>query len=242
MLEQIDGALRPLPLGRHGVVDELQDVRPRESGQHHRQERLRLAGKLGAAEIPAGVEVGVSLREFATHADTTLQILAQATAAEKEILGAFPYQPNVATLHSDTSVMPKRKKAWASWNYHVGKDPSAPPTITYWMNLLQSIDSPKPLFVTLNREHEIDPSLVHGQWNYAHPLYTEESVAAQARRTEIQGVDRIWYAGAYWGYGFHEDGARSGVEVARGLGVPFAEDLGEREIDRLLLERSGGAA
>lgn len=196
----------------------------------------------------AGVEVK-SLRGserfdqvvFATHADTTLKMLAQPTAAEQEVLAAFPYQDNIAVLHSDERVMPRRKRAWASWNYHVGEDPGAPPTITYWMNRLQGLRSPKPLFVTLNREHEIDSTLVHGRWQYAHPLYTEESVRAQARRLEIQGKDRIWFAGAYWGYGFHEDGARSGVEVARGLGVPFAEDLGEREIDRLLVERSGGA-
>ena len=110
----------------------------------------------------------------------------------------------------------------------------AAPTITYWMNLLQGIESPEPLFVTLNREREIDPAKVHGRWIYHHPLFTAQTVAAQARRPEIQGTDRIWFAGAYWGYGFHEDGARSGVEVARSLGVRFAEDLPEREIDRLL--------
>lgn len=175
---------------------------------------------------------------LATHSDTALKLLEAPTAAEQEILGALPYQANVAQLHSDTSVMPRKRQAWASWNYHVGADASAPPTITYWMNLLQGIESPEPLFVTLNREHEIDPAKVHGRWVYDHPLYTEATVAAQARRPEIQGADRIWYAGAYWGYGFHEDGARSGVEVARALGVPFAEDLGEREIDRLLVEEA----
>ncbi|MCH2100357.1 MAG: FAD-dependent oxidoreductase [Planctomycetes bacterium] len=171
---------------------------------------------------------------LATHSDTTLRLLEDPTKAEGEVLSALPYQNNVAQLHSDASVMPKKRRAWASWNYHVGRNSKAPPTITYWMNLLQGIESPEPLFVTLNRQEEIDPAKVHGQWNYAHPLYTAQTVAAQMRRLEIQGVDRIWYAGAYWGYGFHEDGVRSAVEVARRLGVPFAEDLPEREIDRLL--------
>jgi len=171
---------------------------------------------------------------LATHSDTALRLIEEPTQLEREVLGALPYQPNVAQLHSDTAVMPKKRNAWASWNYHVGADPKAPPTITYWMNLLQGIESPEPLFVTLNRQDEIDPAKVHGQWNYDHPLFTAQTVAAQARRPEIQGADRIWYAGAYWGYGFHEDGARSGVEVARALGVPFAENLPEREIDRLL--------
>ncbi len=172
---------------------------------------------------------------LATHSDTALQLLADPSDAEREVLGALPYQENVAQLHSDARVMPRKRKAWASWNYHVGSDQSAPPTITYWMNLLQGIESTEPLFVSLNREAEIDPTKVHGRWIYHHPLYTAATVAAQARRPEIQGVDRVWYAGAYWGYGFHEDGARSGVEVARRLGVPFAEDLAEREIDRLLI-------
>lgn len=177
---------------------------------------------------------------LATHSDTALKLLAEPSAAEQEVLGALPYQENVAQLHSDPRVMPRTRKAWASWNYHVGADANAAPTITYWMNLLQGIESPEPLFVSLNRQAEIDPDKVHGRWIYHHPLYTAATVAAQARRPEIQGVDRIWYAGAYWGYGFHEDGARSGVEVARRLGVPFAEDLGEREIDRLLTPGATG--
>jgi predicted NAD/FAD-binding protein len=179
---------------------------------------------------------------LATHSDTACKLLENPSTAEREVLGALPYQENVAQLHSDARVMPCKRKAWASWNYHVGADESAPPTITYWMNLLQGIQSPEPLFVSLNREAEIDPAKVHGRWIYHHPLYTAASVAAQARRPEIQGVDRIWFAGAYWGYGFHEDGARSGVEVARRLGVPFAEDLAEREIDRLLIPGATRAA
>lgn len=171
---------------------------------------------------------------IATHSDTALKLLAEPSAAEQQVLGALPYQKNIAQLHSDSRVMPRKRKAWASWNYHVGADVNAAPTITYWMNLLQGIESTEPLFVSLNRQAEIDPDKVHGRWIYHHPLYTAATVAAQARRPEIQGVDRIWYAGAYWGYGFHEDGVRSGVEVARRLGVPFAEDLAERKIDRLL--------
>ena len=196
---------------------------------------------LGVQRLGEGVEVRSAhgIEHFdqvvlATHSDTALRLLENPSPEEREILGALPYQANVAQLHSDASVMPRKRKAWASWNYHVGEDRNAPPTITYWMNLLQGIESPEPLFVTLNREREIDPAKVHGRWIYHHPLFTAQTVAAQARRPEIQGTDRIWFAGAYWGYGFHEDGARSGVEVARSLGVRFAEDLPEREIDRLL--------
>jgi len=171
---------------------------------------------------------------IATHSDTALQLIADPTTAEREILSAIPYQRNVAQLHSDARVMPRRKLAWASWNYHVDQDAAAPPTLTYWMNLLQGLQTPEPLFVTLNREHQIDASKVHGRWVYHHPLFTPESVAAQARKHEIQGVQRTWFAGAYWGYGFHEDGAYSGVEVARALGIQFAEDVPLRPIDSLL--------
>ena len=100
-------------------------------------------------------------------------------------------------------------------NYYSKLESSSPPSVTYWMNLLQGIQSPEPLFVTLNREGDIDPSKIYGQWEYRHPQFTFATAEAQSRLLEIQGVDRIWYAGAYWGYGFHEDGARSGVLVAR---------------------------
>lgn len=153
---------------------------------------------------------------IATHSNTALQMLADPSVAEREILGNLNYTPNVATLHSDTSVMPRKVRAWASWNYYV--DPSSSSAnVTYWMNKLQNLNTETPIFVTLNRKDEIDPNLVHGEWSYDHPEFDMKALAAQRRRLEIQGANHRWYAGAYWGYGFHEDGAQSGFEVARSL-------------------------
>jgi predicted NAD/FAD-binding protein len=153
---------------------------------------------------------------IATHSNTALQMLADPTIAEWEVLGDLNYTPNVATLHSDPAVMPRNPRAWASWNYHV--DPTASSSnVTYWMNKLQDLNTDTPLFVTLNRKDEIDPTLVHGEWIYDHPEFDMKALAAQRRRQEVQGVNHRWYAGAYWGYGFHEDGTQSGFEAARSL-------------------------
>ncbi|HEX7368990.1 MAG TPA: dehydrogenase, partial [Rhodanobacteraceae bacterium] len=109
----------------------------------------------------------------------------------------------------------------AAWNACVPRDASEPCTVSYCMNHLQGVESPEPFVVTLNRTHAIDPAKVLRRMTYHHPVYTQESVAAQQRKSEIQGMRRTWFAGAYWGYGFHEDGMRSAVEVARGLGVDW---------------------
>ena len=168
---------------------------------------------------------------LATHVDTSLRLLKAPTAAQESILGKFSCRTNAAVLHTDAGMMPRNQRAWASWNTHVGTDPGAPPTLTYWMNHLQSLPVPTPILLTLNREDEIDPRAVLGRWDYDHPIFTPDSVAAAARLPEIQGCDGIWFAGAAWGYGFHEDGVRSGVQVARALGVPFGEDLPRRPLD-----------
>ena len=156
---------------------------------------------------------------LACHSDQSLGLLGDPSPAEREVLGAIAYQPNEAVLHTDASLLPTRRKAWAAWSAHVPRDPAEACTVSYYMNELQSLDAPEPLVVTLNRSHAIDPAKVIARMRYHHPVYTHASVAAQARRGEISGVRRTWYAGAYWGFGFHEDGIRSGVEVARGLGV-----------------------
>ena len=156
---------------------------------------------------------------FASHADETLAMLSDATPAEQEILGAFRYQTNEAYLHRDVSVMPKRKRCWASWVYHanhVGDEPAI--SVTYWMNLLQGIDDSKPLFVTLNPYRPIAPELVFDQHTFTHPVFTRESIAAQGRLHEIQGQNNSWFAGAYTRYGFHEDGLLSAVNVASSMG------------------------
>ncbi|MFD0737779.1 NAD(P)/FAD-dependent oxidoreductase [Lysobacter koreensis] len=159
---------------------------------------------------------------LACHSDQALQLLADADERESTILGAMPYQANEAVLHTDARLLPRDRKAWAAWNAHVPRDREGACTVSYCMNLLQGIDSPQPLVVTLNRSEAIDPERVLRRISYAHPVYTRASVAAQARKAEIQGVRRTWFAGAYWGWGFHEDGMRSAVEVAQALGVGWA--------------------
>jgi predicted NAD/FAD-binding protein len=158
---------------------------------------------------------------LACHSDEALALLGDPTAAEREVLGALRYQRNETVLHTDARLLPRRRKAWAAWNAYIPATPGAQCTVSYCMNLLQSLDAPEALVVTLNRTQDIDPARILARMEYAHPLQDHASVAAQARRAEISGVARTWYAGAYWGYGFHEDGLRSGVEVARALGVEW---------------------
>ena len=160
---------------------------------------------------------------LACHADQALALLADASDAERAILGAIRYQPNEAVLHTDPALLPRARKAWAAWNAFVPREPGAPCTVSYCMNLLQRLDAPVPLVVTLNRRAAIDPRTILRTAVYQHPVYTQAAVAAQRRRAEIQGVNRTWYAGAYWGWGFHEDGMRSAVDVAHALGARPAE-------------------
>ena len=187
--------------------------------------RLR-APVLSVRRDAAGVEIctAADAERFdqvvlACHSDQALALLADADPRETEILGAIPYQPNDVVLHTDARLLPRNRKAWAAWNAHVPRDPADVCTVSYCMNLLQGIDAPQPLVVTLNRTHAIDPARILQRMAYSHPVYTHASVAAQARRQEIQGQRRTWFAGAYWGWGFHEDGIRSAVDVARELGV-----------------------
>ena len=156
---------------------------------------------------------------LACHSDQALALLDDADEREHSILAAMPYQLNDTVLHTDASVLPRRRKAWAAWNAWLPRDPAEACTVSYCMNLLQGIDSPEPFVVTLNRSDAIDPAKVLARMAYHHPVYSTGSVAAQRRKAEIQGQRRTWYAGAYWGWGFHEDGMRSAVEVAAGLGV-----------------------
>lgn len=158
---------------------------------------------------------------LACHSDQALELLDTPTCAERDILGAIGYQPNRVMLHTDASVLPQRRRAWAAWNALIPRDPGTFCTVSYWMNLLQGIDSAEPLIVTLNPTRSIDPAKVLRSLIYAHPVYTHASVAARARKAEIQGASRTWFAGAYWGWGFHEDGMRSAVDVAAGLEVAW---------------------
>jgi predicted NAD/FAD-binding protein len=163
---------------------------------------------------------------LACHGDQALALLEDADARERAILGAFEFQPNEVVLHTDARLLPRRRKAWAAWNAYVPDDPGAPCSVSYCMNLLQGIQSREPFVVTLNRSDAIDPARVLRRLQYAHPLYTPASVAARARQNEIQGLRRTWFTGAWWGWGFHEDGIRSGEDVAQALEAHPARLLG----------------
>ena len=154
---------------------------------------------------------------IATHSDQALRLLADPTTREREILDAIPYQENEAVLHTDTRLLPRRKLAWAAWNYHLPMQPQTRVAVTYNMNILQNLDAPVTFCLTLNRSETIDPARILYRTTYHHPVLTDAGVRAQARRDEISGVNRTWYCGAYWSYGFHEDGVNSGLAVARGL-------------------------
>ena len=158
---------------------------------------------------------------LACHSDQALVLLADADPREHEILGAMPYQANDTVLHTDVGVLPRNRKAWAAWNARLSPDPAQPCTVSYCMNLLQRIEAPETFVVSLNPGDAVDPSRVLRRMRYRHPLYSHASVVAQRRKSEIQGQRRTWFAGAYWGWGFHEDGMRSAVEVARALGVAW---------------------
>ena len=160
---------------------------------------------------------------LACHADQALRLLDDADDTERRLLGAFRFQTNRAVLHRDRALMPRRRSVWASWNY-LAPDPAAARdgvvAVTYWMNQLQNLDPALELFVTLNPPHELRGELVHGVFDYEHPIYDRAAIRAQADIAAIQGVRRTWFAGAWLGYGFHEDGLRAGLAVARALGSP----------------------
>lgn len=150
---------------------------------------------------------------LACHSDQALRLLADPSAAEREILGALPYQRNDVVVHTDTSLMPRARRAWAAWNAHVDPGERRRVSVTYDMNILQGLDAPVEFLVTLNHHADIDPSKVLHELSYSHPLFSTGGVAAQRRHAEISGTRRTFYCGAYWSNGFHEDGVRSGERV-----------------------------
>jgi predicted NAD/FAD-binding protein len=157
---------------------------------------------------------------MACHSDESLALIDDASREEAAALGAVRYEPNVAYLHRDPRLMPKRAAAWASWNYlrHAGADDKV--CVSYWMNRLQAIDEARPLFVTLNPAQAPDPALTYGRFEYSHPQFDGPALAAQTAVRALQGRNRLWFAGAWLGYGFHEDGLVSGLDVAAALGAP----------------------
>lgn len=150
---------------------------------------------------------------LACHSNQALRILADPSSEERGILGAIPYQPNDVVLHTDTSVLPQRRLAWAAWNYHIPRLPQERVAVTYNMNILQRLQSRTPFLVTLNMTQAIDPSKIIKRLSYDHPMFTPAGVAAQTRQGDINGVNRTYFCGAYWRYGFHEDGVVSALNA-----------------------------
>ena len=154
---------------------------------------------------------------FACHSDQALRMLADPTATECAVLSEFPYGRNMAVLHTDPGVLPKRRRAWASWNYRLTGEPSKhneqAATVTYQMNMLQNLQSKHVYNVTLNSDDRIDPAKVIKQFEYHHPIFTVRRTTAQARHRELINVNRTSFCGAYWGNGFHEDGVVSALRV-----------------------------
>ena len=160
---------------------------------------------------------------FATHSDITLAILSDANALERNALGAIKYQPNDMVLHADTSIMPKRKAAWASWVYTEDKDRQSDRIdLTYWINRLQSLPNDDPCFVTLNTQRDIDPALIYDQYTFSHPVFDVAALQAQQVLSDLNGVNSTWFCGAWMRNGFHEDGLATGIEAARRLIVQNA--------------------
>jgi predicted NAD/FAD-binding protein len=158
---------------------------------------------------------------FACHSDQALRMLADPSEREREIVGAFPYQPNEVVLHTDETLLPQRRRAWACWNYHIRGTEDPDVAVTYNMNLLQGLDSSSVYCVTLNESERIDRDRMLHRVDYEHPVYTSRRDSAQARHGEVIRANRTSFCGAYWGYGFHEDGVNS----ARAVGHAFGETL-----------------
>ena len=156
---------------------------------------------------------------FACHSDQAIRLLSDADAVELDVLREFPYSKNVAVLHTDERVLPVRRRAWASWNYHIRTDRLEQATLTYHMNILQGFKSRQSFLVTLNEEDSIDPSRVLGKYHYDHPIFTTRRTAAQKRHGELIRHRRTSYCGAYWRNGFHEDGVVSALAVCERFGI-----------------------
>ena len=168
-----------------------------ETGEHHKFDQVVLA----------------------THADDSLRMIGEPTVADRDLLGAFAYADNEAVMHTDVRAMPRRRAAWSSWNYLAeSRSRQRRPSITYWMNRLQELKGYQPVFVTLNPIADLDPAKVIRRRIYRHPVFTEATLAAQKRLWSLQGQGGLWFCGAWFGAGFHEDGLQSGLAVAEAIG------------------------
>jgi predicted NAD/FAD-binding protein len=188
------------------------------------RDRIRLNCPVrSVSRLPEGVIVraeGCEPEHFdavfmACHSDQALSLLSDPTETETDVLGEIPYQPNIAVLHTDDRMMPRRHRAWASWNYHMAGADNERVTLTYHMNRLQRLTGDEQYFVTLNSAEMIDPSRIIAEVDYSHPVFTAKGVNAQARQAELNGANRTYFCGAYWRYGFHEDGVVSALSALK---------------------------
>ncbi|MCI4660419.1 MAG: FAD-dependent oxidoreductase [Neomegalonema sp.] len=205
---------------RHYVEKVLQHLGPRaHCGIGVRS--LHRAGGQVTLSLTDGSEAVFDKVVIAAHSDQALQVLSDADAQERALLGAIRYAPNTAVLHRDESFMPRRRKVWSSWSVEVHRSGAAQnvPTLSYWMNRLQNLPQDKPLFVTLNPQREVDPEREFARFSFAHPQFDAAAFNAQAEMDEIQGRGGVHYAGAWLGWGFHEDGLASGLHAAALLGA-----------------------
>jgi predicted NAD/FAD-binding protein len=194
------------PLGRRvRLATPVEKITRRDSG-------VELLATGGAPETFDHVIV-------ATHSDQALDLLSDPTDAEREVLGAIAYQPNIATLHTDTRLLPRNRKAWASWNYHRLRHVTDRATVTYHLNRLQGLRSDYEICLTLNRPDAIDPDQMLATFRYDHPVFDTDAVRAQRHAALINGRGGTWFCGAYWGYGFHEDGVQSALRVCEQFGA-----------------------
>jgi predicted NAD/FAD-binding protein len=200
----VDAIIAPLG-GRVRLATPVEKITRRDSGVE----------LLAAGTAPESFDHVI----VATHSDQALDLLSDPTDAEREVLGAIGYQSNIATLHTDTRLLPRHRKAWASWNYHRLRHVTDRATVTYHLNRLQGLSSDHEICLTLNRPDAIDPQHVRATFRYAHPVFGTDAVRAQRHASVINGRAGTWFCGAYWGYGFHEDGVQSALRVCERFGA-----------------------
>jgi predicted NAD/FAD-binding protein len=196
------------------IASKIQDVRLKTPITS-----LRRANGLVWLKSPNGQEESFDQVILACHSNEQLALLSDASDDERSVLSRVRYQPNLAVLHTDLSFLPKKRAAWAAWNYHVGTSSTDQSSVTYWLNELQDLPTETPVMVTLNPLHAPNEKKVFGQFQYEHPLFDGDAIAAQRDIKRIQGKNQVWFAGAWTRYGFHEDGVMSGLAVAKGLGI-----------------------
>jgi predicted NAD/FAD-binding protein len=223
--------------GSHTYVNRmLEDLGPRVRAGDPVTSVRREAGKV-SIRLASGEQLGFDQVVLACHADEALALLADPLPVEREILSQFAYQPNRALLHTDARLMPRNQRVWSSWNYLAsqGVEQVDGVSVTYWMNRLQRLETDKNYFVSLNPLQEPGEGSLIAEMIYHHPVFDADAMNAQHRLSEIQGRDRIWYTGSYFGYGFHEDALRASVEIAERFGVraPWLSQGESRAVETL---------